>query len=396
MALLTRDDVQVSTGRPIRREDIQELLQVPGRPCLSLYMPAVRAGAQTQQNPIRFKNLLRSLEERLEGMGLPSGTAGELLEPLRGLLDDPAFWQTQSDGLAVFRSPELFRTYRLPLELDELAVVETRFHLKPLFSLLSGDGRFYILALSLKNLRLIAATRHSAEELELPGVPRSLAEALGGVSRFDRFHPRPSAKIVGRSPILPTHGPSEDDLKTEIREFFRSADKALARHLDRDVPVVLAGVEYLLPLYKDATELPRVLDDGLPGNADGLSPEELRNAAWEIVEPVFHAERRKAAGRYFDLVGTGRASSRYEEILPAAHDGRVDTLFVARGVRLWGTYDEKARAVRLQEDQTAQRNGSEDLLDRAAVQTFLDRGIVYAVPQAEVPDGQAMAAVFRY
>ena len=135
MALLTRDDVQVSTGRPIRREDIQELLQVPGRPCLSLYMPAVRAGVQTQQNPIRFKNLLRSLEERLQGMGLPSGTAGELLEPLRGLLDDPAFWQTQSDGLTVFRSPELFRTYRLPLELDELAVVETRFHLKPLFSL---------------------------------------------------------------------------------------------------------------------------------------------------------------------------------------------------------------------------------------------------------------------
>ena len=77
--------------------------------------------------------------------------------------------------------------------------------------------------------------------------------------------------------------------------------------------------------------------------------------AWEIVEPRLTADRRKAAERYGDLLGTGRASSRYEEILPAAHDGRIDTLFVARGVRLWGSYDEKKREVRLQENQDAQR-----------------------------------------
>ena len=398
MALLTRDDVQAASGQPITREDIQDLLQTPGKPCISLYMPTIRASEQTQQNPIRFKNLLRSVEERLAGMGLPNGTAGELMEPLRGLLDDHAFWQTQSNGLAVFRSPELLRTWRLPIELDELAVVENRFHLKPLFSLLSGDGSFYILALSLKNLRLIAATRHSAEEVELPpGVPRSLAQDLGEAgATFEQFHPRPSTNSVGRSPILATHGPNEDDVKLEIRDFFNRADKALLKILDRNLPVVLAGVEYLLPIYKDASEHPRILDEGLPGNADGLSPEDLRNAAWEIVEPLFLEDRRQAADRYFERLGAGRASSRYEDVLPASHDGRVDTLFVARGVRLWGTYDEQARKVRLQEDQTAQRNGSEDLLDHAAVQTFLKGGTVYAVPQAEVPEGQAMAAIYRY
>jgi hypothetical protein len=397
MALLTRDDVQAAPGQPITREDIQDLLQVSGGPCISLYMPTIRGSEQTQQNPIRFKNLLRSLEERLGGMGLPNGTAGELMEPLRGLLDDHAFWQTQSDGLAVFRSPEMLRTWRLPIELDELAVVENRFHLKPLFSLLSGDGRFYVLALSLKSLRLIAATRYSAEELELPGVPRSLTEALGELSRrFSQFQPSTSSKTVARSPIFHGHGTGEDDLKAEIRKFFSLADKALLKHMDRHVPVVLAGVEYLLPRYKETTGHPLILDDALTGNAEGLSPEELRDAAWEIVEPVFLEERRKARDRYFELLGTGRASSRYDDVLPATHDGRVDTLFVARGVRLWGTYDEKARAVRLQEDQDAQSNGSEDLLDHASVQTFLNGGTVFAVPQAEVPDGQAMAAIYRY
>ncbi|HEX9943452.1 MAG TPA: hypothetical protein VGG03_15665 [Thermoanaerobaculia bacterium] len=396
MAVLTRDDVQASPLSVITREDIQDLLQIPGRPCVSIYMPTFRAGVETQQNPIRLKNLLRKVQERLEEQGLRPADAAELMTPVRGLVDDQAFWQTQGDGLALFFAPGLFRTYRLPTALDELAVVENRFHLKPLFTVLANGAHFYILALSLKNIRLIAATRYKAEELELPGVPRSLQEALGDLTRrYTQFQPGTSNRI-SRSPIFPGHGKAEDDLKAEILQFFNLADKALLRYMDRDAPVVLAGVEYLLPRYKETTEHPKVLEEGLTGNAEGLSPEELRDMAWEIVEPVLTADRRRAAERYKELLGKGRASSRYEEILPAAHDGRVDTLFVARGVRLWGSYDVQKREARIQGEQAAQRNGSEDLLDLAAVQTFLNGGQVYAVPQAEVPDGQAMAAIFRY
>jgi hypothetical protein len=391
---VTREDVQATRLSTITREDIQDLLQLPGRPRVSIYMPTFRAGAETQQNPIRFKNLLRSVQEKLEESGLES--AG-LMAPLRELVADQAFWQTRSDGLAVFRSPEVFRTYRLPTPLDEFALVNDRFHLKPLFTLLAEDRPFQVLAISLKSIRLIAATRHHAEEVAIPGVPQSLTEALGELTRqYSQLQASTSSKTVARSPIFHGHGTGEDNLKAEIVQFFNLADKALRKYLDRDVPVVLAGVEYLLPRYKETTEHPQVLEEGLTGNAEGLSPEELRDMAWEIVEPVLTADRRKAAERYGDLLGTGRASSRSEEILPAAHDGRIDTLFVARGVHLWGSYDPKQRRVRLQEDQEAQRKGGEDLLDLAAVQTFLNGGKVFAVPQQEVPDGQAMAAVFRY
>ncbi|HEY4589032.1 MAG TPA: hypothetical protein VII86_07380 [Thermoanaerobaculia bacterium] len=397
MAILTRDDVQAPRLSTIRREDIADLLQLPGRPRVSIYMPTFRAGVETQQNPIRLKNLLRAVQEKLVASGMESTGAAELMAPVRELVDDQAFWQTAGDGLAIFRSPEVFRTYRLPAALDELALVNDRFHLKPLFTLLAEDQPFYVLAISLKSIRLIAATRHHAEELEIPGVPQSLTEALGDLTRrYTQFQPSTSSKTVARSPIFHGHGTGEDNLKAEIVQFFNLADKALLRTMDRDIPVVLAGVEYLLPRYKETTEHRQVLDEGLTGNAEGLSPEELRDKAWEIIEPVLTADRRRAAGRYGDLLGTGRASSRYEEILPAAHDGRIDTLFVARGVRLWGSYDEKKREVRPQADQDQARKGGEDLLDLAAVKTFLNGGKVFAVPQQEVPDGQAMAAVFRY
>lgn len=397
MAVLTRDQTQAPTLSAATREEIQNLLQTPGRPCVSIYMPTFRAGAETQQNPIRLKNLLRRVQERLEETGMKDTDAAELMAPVRELLDDQAFWQQQADGLAIFRSPEVFKTFRLPTNLDENAVVEHRFHLKPLFSLVNGDGRFYVLALSQQKIRLIAASRHSAEELDLPGVPTSLEEALGDLSRgHTQLQQRPSGPGVSRAPIFHGHGTKEDNIKAEIVQYFNLADKALQKYMDRDAPVVLAGVEYLLPRYKYTTEHPKVLEEGLTGNAELLSAEELRDAAWEIVEPYFLEDRRKAAERYGDLSGSGRSSSSYQDILPAAHDGRIDTLFVARGVRLWGSYDVQKREARLEEDQTTQRNHSEDLLDLAAVQTFLNGGTVYAVPQQEIPDGQAMAAIFRY
>lgn len=396
MALLTRDAVQTAP-HAITREEIRDLLSLEaGRPCVSIYMPTYRSGSETQQNPIRFKNLLRTVQERLVATGMKDTDAAEFMTPVRELVDDQTFWQLQSDGLALFRSPEVLRAYRLPMELDEHAVVENRFHLKPLFSLLSGDGQFYIVSLSLKSIRLIVASRHSAREIEMPDVPKSFEEAMGPLTRQQSAFQPVSGRGVSRSPVSGGHGRAEDDIKAEILDFFNRADKAMMKYMDRSCPVVLAGVEYLLPRYKETTEHPKVQEEGLTGNSEGLSAEELRDAAWEIVEPLFLEDRRKAAERYGDNLGTGRSSNSHEEILPAAHDGRIDTLFVARGVRLWGTYDVQGRKVRLEESQDVQTNSSEDLLDLAAVQTFLNGGNVYAVPQQEVPGGHAMAAIFRY
>lgn len=383
----------------ISQKEIQSLIQRTGGPCVSLFTPTVRAG-DTQQNPIRLKNLIRKAEERLTELGTRDVEAAGLLEPVRRLLDDQDFWEHQREGLAVFAAKGFFETFRLPVAFRELAVVENRFHLKPLFPLLNGDGHFYILCLSRKHIRLLSCRRHSAQEVDLGDIPTSFKEAMGDLTRrYTQFQAATSSKTVSRSPIFHGHGTGEDDFKAELVKYFQIVDDGLARlevDIDRDAPFVLAGVEYLLPRFKELTTLSHVLDEGLTGNADDLSPQELHDKAWEIVEPYFLEDQRRAAERFGDLKGKGRATHQIEEILPAAHDGRIDTLFTARGVRVWGKYDPERREVSFQEEQNAQRNGSEDLLDRAAIQTFLNGGRVFAVEQKDVPEGHAAAAIFRY
>jgi hypothetical protein len=137
-----------------------------------------RSGPETQQDPIRFKNLLREAEERLIKRGLPAPESKELLESAQRLLQGDLFHQHQSDGLAMFLSVEMFRYYLLPFVFKELVIVTDRFHIRPLLPLLSGDGRYYILALSQNKVRLLQGTHYSVNEVALADVPKDLAETL--------------------------------------------------------------------------------------------------------------------------------------------------------------------------------------------------------------------------
>jgi hypothetical protein len=384
----------------LSRDEIRELLQPCNGPCVSIFLPTFRAGAETLQNPIRFKNLLREAQGQLEGRGLRAAEAEEILGAARELIDDFDFWQHQSDGLALFLARGFRRVFRPARTLPELVIVDNRFYLKPLFPLLTGDGRFYVLGLSQKQIRLFEGDREGLHEIELgPEVPTSLTEALGDQLTEESLQfEASSASAIGRTgaPMYHGHGGGEDDTKPEIQKFFNLVDHGLKKlDLDRKAPLVLAGVEYLQPLYREASEHPNVVEQGIAGNPERLKTEELHRAAWQIVGPRFQEDRRAAAERYGELAGTGRGSSQLAEVLAAAHDGRIDTLWTASGERLWGTFDPGKRAVHIAEN--GHRNGHQDLLDLAAVQTFLNGGTVYAVAPEEVPaSGEPLAAVFRY
>jgi hypothetical protein len=159
------------------------------------------------------------------------------------------------------------------------------------------------------------------------------------------------------------------------------------------VPLVLAGVDYLLSLYKEANTYPHLVDKGIEGNPEELSAEELHEHAWAIVHPLFSSAQKEAAARYRQLAGSEQASSDLKEVVPAAYHGRVDTLFAAVGLQQWGAFDPDTNAVHLHEEAEP---GDEDLLDLAAVHTLLNKGTVYAVEPEKVPDEAPLAAVLRY
>jgi hypothetical protein len=376
----------------LKRDDLRTLLETQNERCISIFMPTVRTGDQIQQNPIRFKNLLRTAEERLTKLGLRRQDAADFLQPAADLLDDPDFWRHQSDGLAVFLTDGMLRTFSLPRTFDELVVVTNRFHLKRLIPLLNNDGRFYILALSQNEARLLEATKSGARRVEAEEMPTTLADALK-LEESQGFG-RLSAASEGGS----DNGPANDErVKQRLLRYFQQVDRGISDMLkERDAPLVLAGVEYLLPIYREASSYRYILEDVITGNPDNMNSKELHQRAWELVEPVFERELEEQIERFRELEGRGavEGSSDLKSILEAAHLGRVGTLFVASGVRHWGTFDPNTLTLHTHSEQ--QPDG-QDLLDLAAIQTYLTGGRVYALPPEAMPkQNQPIAAVFRY
>ena len=144
----------------LSRADLGTLLETRLGWHVSIFMPMMQRGADTQQNSIRCKTLLRLAEEQLLANGLRPLEVQDLVQPVQQLLANHVFWPRQGHGLAFFLAPQLFRAYSVPLPLDELVVVARRFHSKPLLPLLSGDGHFFVLALSQKEVRLLRGTRY--------------------------------------------------------------------------------------------------------------------------------------------------------------------------------------------------------------------------------------------
>jgi len=378
------------------REDLKKIIAVSQDPCVSMFMPAFRAGKETRQNPIHFKNLIAEAEKRLSIRELDKRKIRSLLEPARHLLKDNRFWRFQSDGLAVFLSWDFFAYYRLPIDLEALAVVARQFHVKPLLPLLTGDGRFYILALSQNMVKLYQATRFKIDQMSIEGLPPNMDEALGynNLERQAQFHTGTPPRSGKRDAMFHGHGGGADDKKEFLRLYFQKIDDALQSVLrDESAPLIVAAVEYLLPLYKEVNSYPHLLDEPVPGNPEQLKPDELHGQGWRIVEPLFTRERDEAYETCQILMDNQKASPRLGQVLPAAYNGRVDILFVAVGVQKWGTFDPQTRQLKTHRQK---KPDDVDLLDYAAVHTLLNGGTVYAVKPEEVPGNSSLAAVFRY
>jgi hypothetical protein len=373
------------------RDDLKTLLAEHPSPCISLFMHAHRGGAE--EDPIRWRKHLAEAEERLAKAGWRAAEVKELLAPGRRLLEDITFWKNQSDGLVAFVAPQFLRLYRLPLAFQDAVVVANRFSVIPLLPLLSGNGRFFVLALSQNAVRLLQGTRHGVSEVDLKGVPRNLAEALLTHDRDEplTFHTRLTSGGSWGA-IFEGHGVGIDDAKDDLLRYFQRIDRGLHPLLrEEKAPLVLAAVDYLQPIYRQANTYSHLLEQGVEGNPDRLSRRELHDRAWPLVQPLFEAEQQRAAAQYRQLAGTEHASGDLEAVVAAAYEGRVETLFVALGRQVWGVFDPSTGRVQQHKEAPF---GDVDLLDLAAAHTLSHGRTVYAVEPEQVPSKTDVAAIF--
>lgn len=386
----------------LAREQLADLAKVQGEPCVSIYMPTFHVESELSQNPIRLKNLIRTTRHELEGQGYRTLEVDQILSPLSALVDTVSFWMDQSDGFAAFLTPNSSKFFRLPARFSELVVTGQRFHVKPLLPLLQANNRFYVLALAKNHVRLFEGSRYSIREIESKEIPKNITSVLAG-EESDRSLQMHTGNLVGgrHDQVFHGHGvqTGDDDHRPhdELVRFFREVDDGVRLTLREDLaPMVLAGVEYYLPLYREASRYNHLVENQIVhGSPEFLQPKVLHEKAWEVVEPLFLESKELSLERFEYLRGNGNglASDDIHEIVPAAVFGRIDTLFVQLESHQWGRYDREANEIEIHDDYAP---GDEDLLDVAAIHTLTNGGAVYTLHYEDMPGEADLAATFRF
>ncbi len=375
-------------------DDFKSLAEKECRPCISMCMPTQRT--EPEQNRIRFKNVLGRAEQMLNALTERNEDAAEGMKRAKGLLGDLPFWQHQSDGFALFLGREFFEVYRLPESFENVAVVADHFHLKPLAPLVTNDDRFYVLSLSQKRVRLLQCSRHSVREVKVEGMPKDIEETLAydAPERQLQFHTGAAAGASSRPALFHGHGVGTDDTKDRILRYFQEVDRWVGGVMqDEKAPLMLSALTHILPLYKAVNSYPHLIEESVPGNPDEMESEWLHKKARNIMEQRMERVQEDASAMYHALAGTGKTSKDIKEILYSAAYGQVGTLFVAKGVQVWGHFEPATQTF---EQRRTQNPGDEDLLNTALVQTLLKGGDVYLEALERIPDNASAAAIFRY
>lgn len=379
-------------------DHLTELAENSEFPSVSLFMPT--ASWQTLQaaaeDKTRFRNVTAAAEELLMARGVRSTTARDILAPLREQSENERFWRESQRGLAAFLGPSRSRIFSLPEAPRERVIAGDRFYLKPLLRYLGTRGQFYILAVSENSAKFLSGDCYRLEDLQVPGLPASLDEALN----LDASREAVSVMTTGgrglgqRSAVFHGQGAERSHRKGDLEAYFRQIHHALSSLLNgKSIPLIFAGVSYLYPLYRAVNKYPYLLGECVAGNTDLYSKNELRQRAWTLVEPFYARSREMAAARFRQFHGTGRASDNVNELVWAARDGLIESLLVSIDGEQWGRIDDEGRTV---EPAEANQPRAEELLDYIAVHTFRNRGMVYVVNPSQVPGGALAAAVYRY
>ncbi|MBM3598148.1 MAG: hypothetical protein FJX35_08030 [Alphaproteobacteria bacterium] len=367
---------------------------------VSLYADLAPQERDMRHSRIRLARLIEEARGRLMERQVDRPQAAALLAPLESFAASDQLIEHREPAVALFAAPDRTEIVALPVAVGDLAVVASHFHIKPLIELFAADMRFYILALSSTSARLFVASRYEVHDKTPPDLPRSVEEVMAE-TEIDQAAPHtPVARSRSRGPAaVPTSRgfDSPDDLhKIQLVEHLTRLEGVLSKHLAQEsAPVLLFAEPQVGGHLRQRGHLRNLVGEMISANPHGLTDEEIHRRSVAVMQPSFDQPVAGLLERIAARLGSGdaAAATKPEEVVAAAHFGRVDAALVAADAALWGTFDP--------DDGSIAAHGSligwdEDLLNLAAVRTIANGGPAYAVPRERPPRGALAAATLRY
>jgi hypothetical protein len=385
LATETKPDEPATVVFP-SKGDLLTLCRAEG-PCVSILLSPHVAGTGTRSSGALMMAMLPQVEAALQERGMHAQDAAKMMKPLSAMVTETLLQASHRDGFCIYRSPRELHCFSVRAVVEPGWHVEERFIVSPVLAHLDYRQSFLLLALADKHIRLLRCEGGEATVLPIPdGVPESAAEFSGEATGVD--HAKNHAPGV-------RFGSSDGQEKSGHfrRDFMKAIDRGLQPLLRAQrLPLVLAGVEEETAAYLAVSDFVELLPEPVQTSPDGgATNAELAEAGARIMKRWSSAAEQQALAE-FQHAAPGRRRGDYSGILQAATQGRIQHLFVERGGRMTG--DARRMAGLAAGPGYVYR--ADDLVNAAAVEVLLHKGMVWLLEPEQMPVASVMAAVLRY
>ncbi len=294
-----------------RQEDLRDLAAVQTEtPILSVYLNVDPTEHTTDEYKLALRQMLKHAE-----LALPTD-----IEAVSRFFDHEYDWSGR--GVIIFSGAkeEFWRTYSLTVPVSSGVTVARKPYIWPLTALLNAYGSYTVAQVDRQGLRLFqfemgklqATDGHLGEEV------RKLKKGRG-------------SGRAGRRGGAPISSQREEEVaQRNIRDAIEATKRFCRQH--KPERLIVAGAEPTITQFQET--LPKALQGKVIGtfNANMNAPEpEIRERSLEILQQVEKERQVALVDAVFTAAAKGRGGAiRLADTLGAAHEGRIQTLVIAR------------------------------------------------------------------
>lgn len=317
----------------VTRDDLKRLAAVSG-PCLTILQPLRDTWSQVTKAETRIVAAIQEAGRVLEEKGFNAAEREEMLRPLTKVAMNTT-WAGRTGSFVMFRAPDFTLTNFWPDELAPRVHFADEFLVLPLLPGLMRNRDYWLLALSIKKVRLYRGTGESLTEVPLPaGLATSLAqdEAFGQPDHSMRGRSSAGPSVGGMKGVQFSTAPAHEGEAAYLHDFFRAIDSGIHPVLTRDPqPLILAGVKRELAIYRTVNTWFPLVPGEIHGNAE-ISAADFLVAKAEELLTAYSAKGEEAIRHAMEMAaGRGLLIEDPAAVVQSAGAGQVAELIVATG-----------------------------------------------------------------
>ena len=363
-------------------------------PFISLYLPTNRHSPENKQDPIVYKNLLKTIEASLLHT-YASKDVSNRMSALHEIGEDKELWNNTLNGLAILSSPDRCVVYKLYDAVEPLAIVAESFHTKPLIKAYQSIDQYLLLGLKSNEFDLFQGNQNGIVKVELePGTARDI-EAVLGNQLTESYLTQGSFNGVGHSPMYHGHGGAKPEIDKDTEKFFRYVDRFVDENYSKPMklPLILVALQEHHSTFAKISNNPYLVKDGIKGEYSSFSLEQLREKTWALLEPIYLAQMQEHLHHFEQAKASGLGSDSLAVISRAVFENRLDTLFVDVDRIVPGKIEPETGKIF---DRDIDEPNVGDVLDALAQLALKSKNDVVVLPSETIPGKAGIAAIFRY